>query len=109
MADLRGGSTVGGIPIVTIDMIENLLSNNFVAKNHVKQIINSNEWTLDETNDLYTIIVEHALGSEDIISVIYTNQEKMSMMTAFKTLNINNVQIWCSENGTGKIITNVAK
>lgn len=109
MADLRGGSTVGGIPIVTIDMIENLLSNNFVAKNHIKQIINSSEWTLDKTNGLYTITVEHSLGSEDIISIIYTNQEKMSMMTAFKTLNTNNVQIWCSENGIGKIITNVAK
>ena len=78
---------------------------------YVLAIAATTAWTLDSvttspTYGLYSMVVTHTLGSENIVSVVLTDSVKMSMLTGFEVIDGNKLRVWCGENPTGKVVVN---
>ena len=82
------------------------------ASSAIKLIAATTEWTLDSTANsptlgLYSLLITHNLGYDNVVSVVLTDSANMSMAIGFEAVDANKTKIWCGENPTGKVVINV--
>lgn len=78
-----------------------------------KSLVGTLSYTKDITaanwsqgTDMYEMTVTHNLNSENIISVIVTDSNKMSMFTGFQVISPTVIKVFSATNPAGKIVIN---
>lgn len=66
--------------------------------------IATSAWTTG--TNYYETTITHNLGSNNIVSVIFTDNSGFSMQTGFSVTDANKIKIYCSTNVAGKIVIN---
>ena len=67
--------------------------------------ITSGNWSWSGSG-VYEMTVTHDIGSENISSVIVTDENKMSMFTGFQVISPTVIKVFSSTNPSGKIVIN---
>lgn len=69
-----------------------------------KKTITASNWSTG--TDMYEMTVTHNLDSEDITSVIVTDENKISMFTGFQVVSSTVIKVFSATNPAGKIVIN---
>lgn len=69
-----------------------------------KKAITASNWS--QGTDMYEMTVTHNLDSEDITSVIVTDENKISMFTGFQVISSTVIKVFSNTNPAGKIVIN---